>query len=163
MSSPPPPSSTIHTKKPIRELSSITNHLLLTKTLNALVNNTNNSQNSTPAPPPSTSSIKENIPNDPNIIQQQKALNLRLAAALKPVDRDNVAALLQFYQTLSSNHLTNQNSTSFGENSSPTFLNNPNLNNLSLLKQQNATKRYQNFTEKKETLFFFCFDLDQHQ
>jgi hypothetical protein len=140
MSSPPPP--TIPTKKPIRELSSITNHLLITKTLNALVNNNNNnSQISTPAPPPSTSSIKENIPNDPNLIQQQKALNLRLAAALKPVDRDNVAALLQFYQTLSSNHLTNQNSTSFGENSSPTFLNNPNLNNLSLLKQQNATKR----------------------
>jgi len=140
MSSPPPP--TIPTKKPIRELSSITNHLLITKTLNALVNNNNNnSQISTPAPPPSTSSIKENIPNDPNLIQQQKALNLRLAAALKPVDRDNVAALLQFYQTLSSNHLTNQNSTSFGENSSPTFLNNPNMNNLSLLKQQNATKR----------------------
>jgi len=141
-SSPPPPPLT--NKKPIRELSSITNHLLLTKTLNALVNNNShniNSQISIPAPPPSTSSIKENIPNDPNIIQQQKALNLRLAAALKPVDRDNVAALLNFYQTLSSNHITNQNNTSFGENSSPTFLNNPNLNNLSLLKQQNATKR----------------------
>jgi hypothetical protein len=141
MSSPPPPP--VPTKKPIRELSSITNHLLLTKTLNALVNNNNNnnSQIPTPAPPPSTSSIKENIPNDLNLIQQQKALNLRLAAALKPVDRDNVQALLNFYQTLSSNHITNQNHTSFGENSSPTFLNNPNLNNLSLLKQQNATKR----------------------
>jgi hypothetical protein len=130
--SPPPP---ITTKKPIRELSSITNHLLLTKTLNALVNNNNNSQISTPPPPPSTSSIKENIPNDPNLIQQQKALNLRLAAALKPVDRDNVAALLQFYQTLSNNHINNQ------DNSSPSFINNSNLNNLSLLKQQNATKK----------------------
>jgi hypothetical protein len=132
-SSPPPPPIT--NKKPIRELSSITNHLLLTKTLNALVNNNNNNTNSqipTPAPPPSTSSIKENIPNDPNLIQQQKALNLRLAAAIKPVDRDNIAALLQFYQTLSNN----QNNSSFGENSSPSL-----INNLSLLKQQNATKR----------------------
>jgi hypothetical protein len=134
MSSPPPPPP-ITNKKPIRELSSITNHLLLTKTLNALVNNNNNNTNSqipTPAPPPSTSSIKENIPNDPNLIQQQKALNLRLAAAIKPVDRDNIAALLQFYQTLSNN----QNNSSFGENSSPSL-----INNLSLLKQQNATKR----------------------
>jgi hypothetical protein len=145
MSSSPPPSSsssTIHTKKPIRELSSITNHLLLTKTLNALVNN---SQNSTPAPPPSTSSIKENIPNDPNLIQQQKAVNLRLAAALKPVDRDNVAALLQFYQTLANhnnnNHLhsNGQNNSTLNENSS--LINNSNLNNVSLLKQPNATKR----------------------
>jgi hypothetical protein len=143
-SSPPPSSSTIHTKKPIRELSSITNHLLLTKTLNALVNNTNNSQNSTPAPPPSTSSIKENIPNDPNLIQQQKAVNLRLAAALKPVDRDNVAALLQFYQTLANHnnnhsHSNGQNNSTLNENSSP--INNSNLNNVSVLKQSNATKR----------------------
>ena len=94
MSSSPPNG---HVKKPIRELSSITNHLLLTKTLNALVNNNGSAP---PAPAPSTSSIKENIPNDPSSVQQQKALNLRLAAALKPVDRDNVAALLQFYQTL---------------------------------------------------------------
>jgi hypothetical protein len=134
-SSPPP----VATKKPIRELSSITNHLLLTKTLNALVNNNNsnsNSQNSisTPPPPPSTSSIKENIPNDPNLIQQQKALNLRLAAALKPADRDNVAALLQFYQTLSNNN--NQTSSAYGENIPPSL-----TNNLSSLKQQNATKR----------------------
>jgi len=135
-SSPPPPPIT--NKKPIRELSSITNHLLLTKTLNALVNNNNNnSQIPIPAPPPSTSSIKENIPNDPNLIQQQKALNLRLAAALKPVDRDNVAALLQFYQTLSNN----QNNSSFGDNLSPSF-----INNLSLLKQQNATKRSTSMT-----------------
>jgi hypothetical protein len=134
MSSSPPP---VTNKKPIRELSSITNHLLLTKTLNALVNNNNNNlQNSisTPPPPPSTSSIKENIPNDPNLIQQQKALNLRLAAALKPVDRDNVAALLQFYQTLSNN--TNQTNSTFGENIPPSL-----MNNLSALKQQNATKR----------------------
>lgn len=78
----------------MRELNSITNHLLLSKTLNALATN------SSAAPAPSTSSIKENIPNDPASIAQQKALNLRLAAALKPTDRDNVAALLQFYQTL---------------------------------------------------------------
>jgi hypothetical protein len=142
-----PPSTTINNKKPIRELSSITNHLLLTKTLNALVNNNNtNPQVPSLAPPPSTSSIKENIPNDPNIIQQQKALNLRLAAALKPVDRDNVAALLQFYQTLNNNnsHSNGQNNSSFGENSS-SFINNSNLNNLSILKQQqNATKKYNN-------------------
>jgi hypothetical protein len=137
-------------KKPIRELSSITNHLLLTKTLNALVNNNNNNNSlttiSAPPPAPSTSSIKENIPNDHNITQQQKALNLRLAAALKPVDRDNVAALLQFYQTLTNNnnnnnlHSNGQNNSSspVGENSS-CF--NQNLN-LSVSKQQTATKRY---------------------
>lgn len=134
--SPTPPVS--NNKKPIRELSSITNHLLLTKTLNALVNNTNNSSNAVPTPPPppppSTSSIKENIPNDPTSIQQQKSLNLRLAAALKPVDRDNVAALLQFYQTLSTN--TNQTNGSFGENTPPVL-----HNNISTLKQQHATKR----------------------
>ncbi|CAF2939306.1 unnamed protein product [Rotaria sp. Silwood2] len=147
MSSSPP--SLINNKKPIRELSSITNHLLLTKTLNALVNN-NNSQVSTPAPPPSTSSIKENIPNDTNLIQQQKALNLRLAAALKPVDRDNVAALLQFYQTLTNNNNNNtshsnvQNTSSFSDNSS--LSNNSNLNNLSILKTQNATKRSTSMT-----------------
>lgn len=150
MSSSPPP-STITTKKPIRELNSITNRLLLSKTLNALVSNNNNNNNIEntppsltlpPPPPPSTSSIKENIPNDSNSIQQQKALNLRLAAALKPADRDNVAALFQFYQTLTNNHVNNQDS------SSPSLTNNnnnSNLNNLSLLKQQNATKRYQNF------------------
>ena len=131
--SPTPP---VSNKKPIRELSSITNHLLLTKTLNALVNNNTNSSSAlpTPAPPPSTSSIKENIPNDPNFVQQQKALNLRLAAALKPVDRDNVAALLQFYQTLSTN--TNQTNATFGENTPP-ILN----NNVTTLKQQHASKR----------------------
>ena len=131
--SPTPP---VSNKKPIRELSSITNHLLLTKTLNALVNNNTNSSSAlpTPAPPPSTSSIKENIPNDPNFVQQQKALNLRLAAALKPVDRDNVAALLQFYQTLSTN--TNQTNATFGENTPP-ILN----NNITTLKQQHASKR----------------------
>lgn len=137
-------------KKPIRELSSITNHLLLTKTLNALVNNTNNTNNTNPSvnlpppPLPSTSSIKENIPNDPSLLQQQqqqqKALNLRLAAALKPVDKDNVAALLQFYQTLSNN----QNPLSNTENIPPAL-----LNNLSALKQQNATK-------KSATMTFLC-------
>lgn len=132
--SPTPP---VTTKKPIRELSSITNQLLFTKTLNALVNNTNNSNSSNtlpippPPPPPSTSSIKENIPNDPNLIQQQKALNLRLAAALKPVDRDNVAALLQFYQTLA-----NGTNPTLGENTPP-----PLNNNISTLKQQHATRR----------------------
>jgi len=147
------PSSTsqpLTTKKPIRELSSITNHLLLTKTLNALVNNNNNttntnSTNSTlnlpPPPLPSTSSIKENIPNDSNLLQQQqKALNLRLAAALKPVDKDNVATLLQFYQTLSNN----QNTLGNLENIPPTL-----LNNLSALKQQTATK-------KSTTMTFLC-------
>lgn len=148
MSSSSPP-SILNNKKPIRELSSITNHLLLTKTLNALVNNNNNMNSSIPIPPPppSTSSIKENIPNDPNLIQQQKALNLRLAAALKPVDRDNVAALLQFYQTLAQNNNNNnnnahsnaQNNSSFNENSP--LVNNSNLNNLSILKAQNAAKR----------------------
>ena len=122
-----------------KKLSSITNQLLFTKTLNALVNNTNNNNsNSSNAlsipPPPSTSSIKENIPNDPNLIQQQKALNLRLAAALKPVDRDNVAALLQFYQTLATS--TNQTNPTFGENTPP-----PLNNNISTLKQQHATRR----------------------
>lgn len=137
--SPTPPAVT--NKKPIRELSSITNQLLFTKTLNALVNNTNNNSNSSnvlsippPPPPPSTSSIKENIPNDPNLIQQQKALNLRLAAALKPADRDNVAALFQFYQTLATG--TNQTNPTFGENTPP-----PLNNNISTLKQQHATRR----------------------
>ncbi|CAF0828776.1 unnamed protein product [Rotaria sordida] len=152
-SSSSPPPSLLNNKKPIRELSSITNHLLLTKTLNAFVNNNNNnnSQSSTPAPPPSTSSVKENIPNDTNLIQQQqKALNLRLAAALKPVDRDNVAALFQFYQTLTNNNNNNnshsnlQNNSSFGDNLS--LFNNSNLNNLSILKTQNATKRSTSMT-----------------
>lgn len=119
--SPPPPSTS--SKKPIRELSSITNHLLLTKTLNALANNPNTS--STPAPPPSTSSIKENIPNDPSSVSQQKALNLRLTAALKPVDRDNVAALLQLYQTLTQNssHSNGHNPSSLSVESSPSVAN----------------------------------------
>ncbi|CAF1019223.1 unnamed protein product [Adineta steineri] len=149
-SSPPPPppsTTTIHSKKPIRELSSITNNLLMKKTLHALVNNSNNNNNNSqttiPPPSPSTSSIKENIPNDPNLIQQQKALNLRLAAALKPVDRDNVAALLQFYQTLTTQnnqlHTNVQNNSVLNETTS--LINNSNLNNFSLLKQQNATKR----------------------
>ena len=99
MSSPPTISSNNHLKKPIRELSSITNHLLLTKTLNAFTNN-NTSSASNNNSTPSIASFKENIPNEPNSIAQQKALNLRLAAALKPGDRDNVATLLQFYQTL---------------------------------------------------------------
>ncbi|CAF1006190.1 unnamed protein product [Adineta ricciae] len=142
-SSPPPPSfplsSTSNNKKPIRELSSITNHLLATKTLNALANNNNN--NSVPPPPPSTSSIKENIPNDPNIIQQQKALNLRLAAALKPVERDNVAALLQLYQTLSNQSSNQPNLPSNGQTSSTVNENSSLGNNLSVLKQQNSAKR----------------------
>ena len=118
--------------------------------MNALVNNNNNttntnSTNSTlnlpPPPLPSTSSIKENIPNDSNLLQQQqKALNLRLAAALKPVDKDNVATLLQFYQTLSNN----QNTLGNLENIPPTL-----LNNLSALKQQTATK-------KSTTMTFLC-------
>ncbi|CAF0914256.1 unnamed protein product [Rotaria sp. Silwood1] len=143
MSSTSPP-SLLNTKKPMRELSSITNHLLITKTLNALANNNNNNNNSqvsTPPPLPSTSSIKENIPNDTNLSQQQKALNLRLAAALKPVDRDHVAALLQYYQTLNNNNSQSnvQNTSLFADNSSS-------FNNLSILKTQNATKRSTSMT-----------------
>ena len=145
-SSPPPPSfplsSTSNNKKPMRELSSITNHLLATKTLNALANNNNNNNsNSVPPPPPSTSSIKENIPNDPNIIQQQKALNLRLAAALKPVERDNVAALLQLYQTLSNQSINQPNLPSNGQTNSTVNESSSLGNNLSVLKQQNSAKR----------------------
>ncbi|UJR30454.1 hypothetical protein I4U23_017987 [Adineta vaga] len=152
-SSPPPPPLSVNNnnKKPIRELSSITNHLLVTKTLNALANN-NNNQNTVPPPPPSTSSIKENIPNDPNIIQQQKALNLRLAAALKPVERDNVAALLQLYQTLSTQNTNNSNNNqhnlpSNGQNNNTTINENSSLvNNISVLKQQNSAKRASSMT-----------------
>ncbi|CAF4608462.1 unnamed protein product, partial [Rotaria magnacalcarata] len=75
-------------------------------------------------------------------IQQQKALNLRLAAALKPVDRDNVAALLQFYQTLTNNNNTNTNNNSHNNTqTNSSFTDNSNLNNLSILKAQNAAKR----------------------
>lgn len=84
----------------MRELNSITNHLLLTKTLNAL---TNNSSLTTTTP----ISIKENIPNDPPANSQQKSLNFRLNSALKPVERDNVAALLQFYQQQMNNSPSN--------------------------------------------------------
>jgi hypothetical protein len=90
MSSPP-----VTNKKAIREL---TNNFLIKKTLNSLVNN--NSQS--PAPPPSTLPIKENIPID------TKSLNLRLSAALKPTD--NVAALLNFYHNLPSNSQNNLSS-----------------------------------------------------
>lgn len=83
----------------MRELNSITNHLLLTKTLNALSNNS--SSTTTPI------SIKENIPNEPTTNSQQKSLNFRLTSALKPIERDNVAALLQFYQQQMNNSPSN--------------------------------------------------------
>jgi len=106
MSSPP-----FTNKKAIREL---TNNLLIKKTLNSLVNN--NSQS--PAPPPSTLPIKENIPID------TKSLNLRLSAALKPTD--NVAALLNFYQTLTNHNLpsNSQNNLSSVVETSSSFVKN---------------------------------------
>jgi hypothetical protein len=108
MSSPP-----VTNKKAIREL---TNNLLIKKTLNSLVNN--NSQPSAPAPPPSTLPIKENIPID------TKSLNLRLSAALKPTD--NVAALLNFYQTLTNHNLpsNSQNNLSSVVETSSSFVKN---------------------------------------
>lgn len=113
MSSPPMNNFSSYSKKPVRELNSITNHLLLTKTLNALSGNSNNNNSDSGLTnmnsAASIASFKENIPNDPTSIAQQKALNLRLAAALKPTERDNMTALLQFYQTLAQTNAANSN------------------------------------------------------
>nr|ACF75527.1 hypothetical protein 21 [Philodina roseola] len=99
-------------KKAMRELNSITNHLLLTKTLNALTNNNSSSSSS------SNISIKENIPTD-------SRLNVG-ASILKPTERDNVAALLQIYQQqLNNNNLLSNASLSvenFLPKKSMTFL-----------------------------------------
>lgn len=81
MSSSPPSTK----RKTIRELSSIANQLLYTKTMNSLSSNNGSSL--------AMSSI-ENTPNYLNSMSEQKFDHLRS----KPMD--NIGALLQFYQTL---------------------------------------------------------------
>ena len=84
----PPTITTATKKKSIRELNSIANNLLLHKTLNA-----RNNQHSSPM-----TSI-ENTPNYLNTIQDNKGHDARLHPSMKSVD--NIANLLQYYQTLS--------------------------------------------------------------
>ncbi|CAF1596960.1 unnamed protein product [Didymodactylos carnosus] len=165
--------TTSHIKKQ-RELTSITNSLLLAKTL-AMASTTTPPL---PPPPPSTSSIKENVPTieptstvetSPQLQQQQKAAlrTLQLAAAL------NDPTFINYYQTLvnknttnHNNHLVNlpNNNTSIlnsNLNHPPSTLNTKNHNNLdsssslvnlslpSSIPTQKESKRYVLLADKK--------------
>ncbi|CAF0893608.1 unnamed protein product [Didymodactylos carnosus] len=120
--------TTSHIKKQ-RELTSITNSLLLAKTL-AMASTTTPPL---PPPPPSTSSIKENVPTieptstvetSPQLQQQQKAAlrTLQLAAAL------NDPTFINYYQTLVNKNTTNHNNHLVNLPNNNTSILNSNLN-----------------------------------